>query len=106
MIRVIHPSSGSRISILTFYPSRIQDPGVKKAPDPGSATLERTVERWWFWYRQRIDRHPLHIQTLARMEVIKGVFVLPYTGTVNTVQYGICNLENIATNRKILSDIL
>jgi hypothetical protein len=22
-----------------FYPSRIPDPGVKKAPDPGSATV-------------------------------------------------------------------
>ncbi len=27
------------IPILTFYPSRIQDQGVKKAPDSGSATL-------------------------------------------------------------------
>ncbi len=36
MIRVVHPGSGSRI--LIFYPSRIPDPGVKKAPDPGSAT--------------------------------------------------------------------
>jgi hypothetical protein len=25
--------------MLTFYPSRIPDPGVKKALDPGSATL-------------------------------------------------------------------
>jgi hypothetical protein len=32
MIRVC----SSRIRILTFYPSRIPDPGVKKAPDPGS----------------------------------------------------------------------
>jgi hypothetical protein len=24
---------------LIFYPSRIQDPGVKKAPDPGSPSL-------------------------------------------------------------------
>jgi hypothetical protein len=39
MIRVVHP--GSRI--LTFYPSRISDPGVKKAPDPGSATVEKTT---------------------------------------------------------------
>jgi len=40
MIRVVHP--GSRIRMLTFYPSRIPDPGVKKAPDPGSgsATLD------------------------------------------------------------------
>jgi hypothetical protein len=35
MNRVVHP--GSRI--LTYYPSGIPDPGVKKAPDPGSATL-------------------------------------------------------------------
>ncbi len=31
--------SGSGIRILIFYPSRIPDPGVKKASDPGSATL-------------------------------------------------------------------
>ncbi len=30
---------------LDFYPSRIPDPGVKKAPDPGSATLE--AKHWW-----------------------------------------------------------
>ncbi len=34
MIRVVH--SGSLILILTFCPSWIPDPGVKKAPDPGS----------------------------------------------------------------------
>ncbi len=34
MIRVVH--SGFRIRILAFYPSRIPDRGVKKAPDPGS----------------------------------------------------------------------
>jgi hypothetical protein len=36
MIRVVHP--GSRIRMLTFYPSRIPDPGVKKEPDPGSGS--------------------------------------------------------------------
>jgi hypothetical protein len=36
MIRVVHP--GSRIRMLTFYPSRIPDPGVKKALDPGSGS--------------------------------------------------------------------
>jgi hypothetical protein len=37
VIRVVHPGSGCWL----FYPSRIPDPGVKKAPDPwsGSATL-------------------------------------------------------------------
>jgi hypothetical protein len=38
MIRAVHPGSGSRIRILIFYPSRIPDPGIKKPPDPGSAT--------------------------------------------------------------------
>jgi hypothetical protein len=28
------PGCSSRIRILNFYPSRIPDPGVKKAPDP------------------------------------------------------------------------
>jgi hypothetical protein len=39
--RKYDPGCSSRIRILTFYPSRIPDPGVKKAPDPGSgfATL-------------------------------------------------------------------
>ncbi len=41
MIRVVHP--GSRIRMLTFYPSRIPDPRVKKAPDPGSATLQKLL---------------------------------------------------------------
>ncbi len=43
MIRVVHP--GFRIRMLTFYPSRIPDPGVKKAPDPGSgsATLGGSI---------------------------------------------------------------
>jgi hypothetical protein len=46
MIRVVHPGSGSRIRIPDpfFYPSRIPDPGVKKAPDPGSATRHHTVQ--------------------------------------------------------------
>jgi hypothetical protein len=41
MIRVVHP--GSRIRMLTFYPSRIPDPVVKKAPGSGSATLPGKV---------------------------------------------------------------
>ncbi len=34
-----HPESESRMRILIFYPFRIPVPGVKKAPDPVSATL-------------------------------------------------------------------
>jgi hypothetical protein len=29
--------------MLTFYPSRIPDPGVKKAPDPGSGSATLTI---------------------------------------------------------------
>ncbi len=36
--RKYNPGCSSRIRILTFYPSRIPDPGVKKAPDPGSGS--------------------------------------------------------------------
>ncbi len=48
----------SRIRISTFYPFRIPDRGVKKAPDPGSgsATLDDRVsgdDRW--------PRQPLHV---------------------------------------------
>ncbi len=32
--RKYDPGCSSRIRILIFYPSRIPDPGVKKAPDP------------------------------------------------------------------------
>jgi hypothetical protein len=40
-----HP--GSRIRILSFYPSQSPDPGVKKAPNPGSgsATLFKSLLR-------------------------------------------------------------
>ena len=43
MIWVVHPGSG----ILFFYPSRIPDPGTKKAPEPGSgsATLPEGLLR-------------------------------------------------------------
>ncbi len=36
--RKYDPGCSSRIRILTFYPSRIPDPGLKKAPDPGSGS--------------------------------------------------------------------
>jgi hypothetical protein len=45
--RKCDPGWSSRIRILTFYPFRIPDPGVKKAPDPGSgsATLLKIAEK-------------------------------------------------------------
>ncbi len=36
------PGSWIRILILNFYPSRILDPGIKKAPDPGSGSATLT----------------------------------------------------------------
>jgi hypothetical protein len=48
MIWVVHPGFGSRIRILTFHPSRIQDPGFriqgKKGTVSGSATLLKYSE--------------------------------------------------------------
>jgi hypothetical protein len=44
MIRIVHP--GSRIRMLTFYPSRIPDPGVKKAPDLGSRIRNTACYRY------------------------------------------------------------
>jgi hypothetical protein len=38
MIWVVYPGSVSQIQIKIFYPSWILDPGVKKAPDPGTGT--------------------------------------------------------------------
>jgi hypothetical protein len=42
--RKYDPGCSSRIRMLTFYPSRIPDPGVKKAPDPGSGSA--TLLTW------------------------------------------------------------
>jgi hypothetical protein len=39
---------GGFFIILTFHPSRIPDPGVKKAPDPGSGSLTL-----WIWILSR-----------------------------------------------------
>jgi hypothetical protein len=39
------PGCSSRIRMLTFYPSRIPDPGVKKAPDPGSQIRIRNTDK-------------------------------------------------------------
>ena len=36
--RKYDPGCSSRKRMLSFYPSRIPDPGVKKAPDPGSGS--------------------------------------------------------------------
>jgi hypothetical protein len=66
MIRVVHP--GSRIRNLTFYPSRIQNPDVKKAPDPGSGTLQ-------FVQLSEIQERQISQQksiTIAKSIVIKG----------------------------------
>jgi hypothetical protein len=45
--RKYDPGCSSRIRILFLYPSRIPDPGVKKAPDPGSATLVVDASVQW-----------------------------------------------------------
>ncbi len=51
----------SRIRKLTFYPSRIPVPGVKKAPDPGiSNTAIRATDSYWTsWQFSKYDRDKL-----------------------------------------------
>jgi hypothetical protein len=41
--RKYDPVWSSRIRVLIFYPSRIPDPGVKKAPDPGSGSARLLI---------------------------------------------------------------
>jgi hypothetical protein len=67
MILVVH--SGSRIR--TFYPYRIPDPGVKKAPDPGSGSATLAINKLFEWlfsrvlashpWRPRFDSRPGHV---------------------------------------------
>ncbi len=45
------PGCSSRIRILTFYPSRIPDPGVKMAPYPGSGSA--TMDFFSLWIHSR-----------------------------------------------------
>jgi hypothetical protein len=42
----------SRIRILIFYPSRIPDPGVKKAPDPGSGSTVLDFSSYFLFTNQ------------------------------------------------------
>ena len=71
-LKKLFPSSrkydelSSRIRILIFYPSRIPDPGVKKAPDPGTGSATLDGYMWiltkcqnWFSLMLRFDEKTL-----------------------------------------------
>jgi hypothetical protein len=45
-IRVFFSDPGSWMLDLDFFLSRIPDPGVKKAPDPGSGSAVRNTAFW------------------------------------------------------------
>ncbi len=53
--RKYDPGCSSRIRMLTFYPSRIPDPGVKKAPDPGSGSATLVTRYNFFFFLTKID---------------------------------------------------
>ena len=72
MIRVVNPGFGSWIRTLTFYLSRIPDPGVKKSLDPGSGS-------WFFTHpgsripgskRRRIPDHGSGSLTTLLLKVL------------------------------------
>ncbi len=58
------PKPDSLIRILNFYPSRIPDPGVKKTPDPGSATPKSVFGHHQIyrnkWNHTRLDVAEVH----------------------------------------------
>jgi hypothetical protein len=78
MIRVVHP--GSRIRMLTFYPSRIPGPGVKKAPDPGSgsATLIdcHKIRRFIIYHLDEVMKVGLNLIIYITREILVQSFDL------------------------------
>jgi hypothetical protein len=76
--RKYDPGCSSRIRILIFYPSRIPDPGVKKARDPGSWIQIRNTafgasSRFRFIVRYQFVYYRMH-PNLGR-EQVKNVFL-------------------------------
>jgi hypothetical protein len=74
MIRVVH--SGSPHPDPVFYPSRIQDSGFKKAPDPGSGSATLLV-RYGTYGNIPNDCEPHLVQTNYRywISAIRHVYV-------------------------------
>ncbi len=70
MTRDVHP--GSRI--LIFHPSRIPDPGVKQAPDPGSgsSTLRADITLIHFWYADPGNIKPLPVLPVLQVDLDSG----------------------------------
>ncbi len=68
----LDPGFGSPPPPLTFYPSRIPDPGAKKAPDPGSESLptrgrkmqHKLIETYFF--RSGLANLPFFYQLFKR----------------------------------------
>ncbi len=59
MIRIVHSESGSWF----FYPSRIPGPGVKKAPDPESATLIKVTNFTKIFKNMKADFEKKRVKT-------------------------------------------
>ncbi len=83
--RKYDPGCSSRIRIITFYPSRIPDPGVKKAPDPGSGSATQVVP-------VLLPIHSLWSFSVFAFFLFRRRFwhrSFLYKGTVPTRRYGI-----------------
>jgi hypothetical protein len=66
------PDPGYQIRMLTFYPSRILDPGVKKAPDPGSGSATLLVKRNREAQNIRILRIRIHNPAFKVLNLMLG----------------------------------
>ncbi len=78
MIRDVHPGSGTRIWILIYYPFRIPDTEVKKAPDPWSRRRKGTGS--WVPYREPQHCTVIYVRkwTLARINT--ELWILHWAG--------------------------
>jgi hypothetical protein len=76
----------SRIRILTFYPSRIPDLGIKKAPDPGSGSATLFVR---------------DVKIIFLLYLIM-IFCIRYNGLVNAKAVGISADEYVTKSDNVL----
>jgi hypothetical protein len=95
MIQNVHPGSDPRSGSLLFrYPSRIPDPGVKKAPGlgSGSATLVSSQPTGHFEHVERRHTFPLRLYNVVTDVLFSAKFV----------KQGVFNVVTISILKSVL----